>query len=173
MFLSVFWERERMRMHALQYPCVWEGQSERESKILSRPCTVSPKLSLGLDPTNSEIMTWAYIKNQFKKNFFLLTFIYFLRVRDWARAGEVQREGDVELEACSRLWVVSTEPDGGLEPTNREIMTWAEVSRPTDWATQAPLKSQFLMFIYFWECVYTRQRERERERAREEQKRET
>ena len=48
-------------------------------------------------------------------------------------------EGDTESEAGSRLQAVSTEPDAGLELTNREIMTWAEVGRSTDWATQAPL----------------------------------
>ena len=36
-----------------------------------------------------------------------------------------EREGDTESETGSRLWAVSTEPDAGLEPTNREIMTWA------------------------------------------------
>ena len=34
-----------------------------------------------------------------------------------------EREGDTESEAGSRLWAVSTEPDAGLELTNREIMT--------------------------------------------------
>ena len=33
------------------------------------------------------------------------------------------REGDTESEACSRLGAVSTEPDAGLELTNREVMT--------------------------------------------------
>ena len=33
------------------------------------------------------------------------------------------REGDTESEAGSRLRAVSTEPDAGLELTNREIMT--------------------------------------------------
>ena len=33
-----------------------------------------------------------------------------------------ERGGDTELEAGSRLWVVGTEPDVGLEPTTREIM---------------------------------------------------
>ena len=33
-----------------------------------------------------------------------------------------EREGDTESEAGSRLRAVSTEPDAGLEPTNREIM---------------------------------------------------
>ena len=50
---------------------------------------------------------------------------------------EAEREGDTECEAGSRLWAVSTEPDAGLELTNSEIMTWAEVGRLTDWATQA------------------------------------
>ena len=34
-----------------------------------------------------------------------------------------EREGDTESEAGSRLQAVSTEPDAGLKPTNREIMT--------------------------------------------------
>ena len=51
-----------------------------------------------------------------------------------------EREGDTEAEAGSRLWAVSTEPDMGLELTSCEIMTWAEVGRSTDWATQAPHK---------------------------------
>ena len=54
--------------------------------------------------------------------------------------GGAESEGDAESEAGSRLQAVSTEPDVGLEPMNREIMTWAEVGRSTDWATQvAPL----------------------------------
>ena len=55
--------------------------------------------------------------------------------------GGAEREGDTESEAGSRLWAVSTEPDAGLELTNREIVTWAEVGRSTDWATQAPQDS--------------------------------
>ena len=34
-----------------------------------------------------------------------------------------EREGDVDSEAGSRLRAASTEPDVGLELTNREIMT--------------------------------------------------
>ena len=44
--------------------------------------------------------------------------------------GGSEREG--EAEAGSRLRTVSTEPDAGLELTDREIMTWAEVGRLTD-----------------------------------------
>ena len=54
--------------------------------------------------------------------------------------GGAEREGDTESEAGSRLWAVSTEPDAGLELTDREIMTWAEVGRLTDQATQVPQK---------------------------------
>ena len=49
-----------------------------------------------------------------------------------------EREGDTESEAGSRLWAISPEPDAGLELADREIVTWAEVGRLTDWATQAP-----------------------------------
>ena len=58
-------------------------------------------------------------------------FIYFLRERERERQrqrqsaswGGAEGEGDTESEAGSRLGAVSTEPDAGLELTNREIMT--------------------------------------------------
>ena len=37
--------------------------------------------------------------------------------------GGAEREGDTETKAGSRLRAVSTGPEAGLEPTNREIMT--------------------------------------------------
>ena len=37
--------------------------------------------------------------------------------------GGAERGGDTESKAGSRLRAVSTEPDAGLELTNREIMT--------------------------------------------------
>ena len=37
--------------------------------------------------------------------------------------GEAEREGDTDSEAGSRLRTDNTEPDGGLELTNHEIMT--------------------------------------------------
>ena len=37
--------------------------------------------------------------------------------------GGAEREGDIESEAGSRLLATSTEPNVGLEPTNREIVT--------------------------------------------------
>ena len=52
--------------------------------------------------------------------------------------GGAEREGDTESEAGSRLWAISPEPDAGLKLTDREIVTWAEVGRSTDWATQVP-----------------------------------
>ena len=54
--------------------------------------------------------------------------------------GGAEREGDPESEAGSRLWAISPEPDAGLELADREIVTWAEVGRLIDWATQAPLQ---------------------------------
>ena len=35
--------------------------------------------------------------------------------------------------------MLSVELDMGLELTNHEIMTWAQVRRLTDWANQTPL----------------------------------
>ena len=64
----------------------------------------------------------------------------FIQFWETASRGEAEREreGDTESRAGSKLRVVSTQPDTGLELTNCEIMTWAEVRYPTDWATQAP-----------------------------------
>ena len=73
-------------------------------------------------------------------------FMYFWereRHRVWAGEEQREREGDTESEAASRLWAVSTEPNAGLEPTSCEIMTWAEVGRPTNQATQEPLINYF------------------------------
>ena len=52
--------------------------------------------------------------------------------------GGSERGEDTESEAGSRLWAVSTELDVGLELTNCEIMTWAEVIHLTNWAIQVP-----------------------------------
>ena len=92
---------------------------------------------------------------------FFLMFIYFWdRERQSMNRGGAEREGDTEPEMGSRLWAVSTEPDPGLQPTNHEIMTWAEVGRLTDWATQAPL---FYFLIKILKNVYFWKRERERQ----------
>ena len=46
--------------------------------------------------------------------------------------GGSEREGDTESETGSRLRAVRTEPDAGLELTDSEIITRAEVGRSTD-----------------------------------------
>ena len=85
----------------------------------------------------------------FKKNF--LVFIYFWeRQRHNVSGVGAEREGGTKPEAGSRLRAFSMEPDAGLEPTNREIMTWAEVGRSTDWATQVPL----CFFISKNKCIF-------------------
>ena len=68
--------------------------------------------------------------------------------------GGAEREGDTESEAGSSLWAISPEPDVGLELTNHETVTWAEVGRPTDWATQAPLLPQFLLNAWSQKADY-------------------
>ena len=68
--------------------------------------------------------------------------------------GGAEREGDTESETGSRLWAVSREPNNaGLELTDREIMTRAEVGCLTDWATQAPL----FFFFFFLKREYKQQ----------------
>ena len=58
--------------------------------------------------------------------------------------GGVETGGDTESEAGSRLWAVSTELNAGLELTNCKIMTWTEVCRLTNWATQVTRLDFFL-----------------------------
>ena len=72
-------------------------------------------------------------------------FILFLRERESVSEGRAEREGDTESEAGSRLWAVSTEPNVGLKPMNREIMTWAEVGRLTNWEKSLPLNIMIKM----------------------------
>ena len=59
--------------------------------------------------------------------FIFIFFNVYLLLRDRetqsVSRGGVEREGDTESKAGSRLQAVSTEPIAGLEPTNREIMT--------------------------------------------------
>ena len=82
-------------------------------------------------------------------------FIYFWK-RERAWAGEGQRER--ETEDPSRLCTVSTEPDTGPKPTDREIMTWAEVGVQPTTPPRHPhfcffSNSKFLVFIilkYMW-----------------------
>ena len=47
----------------------------------------------------------------------------FLRQRESMNRGGLEKEGDTESETGFRLRAVSTEPDAGLEPMDREIMT--------------------------------------------------
>ena len=91
--------------------------------------------------------TWAKSREKYKclvnsgaaYGLLFLTFIYFWdRERQSMNGGGSERDGDTESETGSRLWAVSTEPDAGLKLTYREIVTWAEVGRLTDWATQVP-----------------------------------
>ena len=82
-------------------------------------------------------------------------FIYF-----WERETKTETETETEQgrgrererqnlkQAPGSELAVSTEPDEGLEPTNHEIVTWAEVRRLTAWATQAPQHFQYLKQIH-------------------------
>ena len=76
--------------------------------------------------------------------------------------GEGQMDGDIESEAGSRLWAVSTEPNEGLKLKDLEIMIWTEVVHLTDWATQGPwliFKTRFLVWCYhthvhLWQIIF-------------------
>ena len=63
----------------------------------------------------------------------------------WGRGRERRRE-----RIPSGFCTASTEPDVGLELSNHEIMTWAEMKSWTlnQWATQSPREEIFLFFIF-------------------------
>ena len=101
-----------------------------------------------------EIKIWAEIKslmlnwlNHLGKGaiFFYICLFIFETQREKEHKRGMGRERRPDSQAGSRLQAVSTEPHVGLEPTNHEIVTWAEVVRLTDWATQAP---QGVLFLY-------------------------
>ena len=68
----------------------------------------------------------------FLKKIFFFNVYFWDRERQSMNGGGAEREGDTESETGSRPRAVSTEPDAGLELTNREIVTRAEVGRSTD-----------------------------------------
>ena len=63
--------------------------------------------------------------------------------------GGVEKEGDTESQAGSRLWAASTQPHVGLKLVDHEIMTWVEVRCLTHWATQAPQIWWYLFCLCF------------------------
>ena len=71
----------------------------------------------------------VFYKRALGLKLFFFTFIYLFNVfifegeRQSMSGGGAEREGDTESKAGSRLRAVSTEPDAGLELTDREIMT--------------------------------------------------
>ena len=59
-------------------------------------------------------------------------FILRERERERERMGEGRSEREIDI-IPSRLCTVRAEPNVGLRPTKREIMTWAEINQLTSW----------------------------------------
>ena len=78
--------------------------------------------------------------------------IFFIKCLYIFEGGGSVREGDTESKAGSKIWVVSTEPDMGLEPANCEIITWTEVRCLTYWGTQAPWGCIILVHLQHNPC---------------------
>ena len=91
------------------------------------------------------------------------------RERQSMNRGGAEREGDTESEAGSRLWAVSTEPDSGLELTNWEIMTWAEIrwnQMLNPLSHPGTLNYSFLILSFFYVYLFLTERETEHEQGR-------
>ena len=98
--------------------------------------------NVGLKLTDGEIIIRAEVGHlAYQATQAPLKFDFFKSIfeRQQSMSGEgAEREGDTESEALSRLWDVSWESDAGLELKSCDIMTWAEVGRLANWATQVP-----------------------------------
>ena len=75
-------------------------------------------------------------------------FIIYLFLRD--RETEHERERGREKKMQNLKQADSSEPDVGLELTNREFMTRAELGRLTDWVTQTPHNYSYANTIIKW-----------------------
>ena len=121
---------------------VWTGvASKRDVESLKNP-------NLRTQVYHWNLLRQSYVRKIIFFFIFLKSFHLFLkeRERDRAWAGEEQREREAQnlkLAPGSELSAQSL-TDMGLELTNCEIMTWAEVRRLTNWATQAPRLSDIV-----------------------------
>ena len=101
------WERERT-------PFLRSGESSGPApKWSGRRCESATCL---------EEETHARVKRR-QLDFFFFNVYLVLRERQRVSRGGAEREGDTGSEAGSRLPAGSAEPDAGLKPTNREIVT--------------------------------------------------
>ena len=136
-FMGAIWEKKKKRKICSRispWMLGWCGDSWQQR------CTLT--LRLGIKAHAAYCYEWGFFN----------VFFLFLRERQTEHElGRVREREDTESEASSRLWVVSTEPDIGLEPTDHEIMTWAEVRCLTNWATQVP-RYEWV----FHKCLYRR-----------------
>ena len=97
------------RGNTLELLCRWVQQA------VPRPGNPAKNAQLLLDPFVPAIPFFVCLFNiySFSKG----------RERQSAIGGGAEREGDTETEAASRLRAISTEPDTGLELTDRKFMT--------------------------------------------------
>ena len=122
-----------------------EGDSRRrEGPMWSLKARLKPPLSKR--SRGKEVKSSCVIKTFF--SYQCLSFLkkkklmfMFERQSDTVWAGEGQRERETQnLKQAPGSELSARSPTHmGLEPTNREIMTWAKVGCLTDWATQVPL----------------------------------
>ena len=61
--------------------------------------------------------------------------------------GGAERDGDTESEAGSRLRAISPEPDAGLEPTDRKIVTWLKSDAQPTAPPRRPKYSYFKFLV--------------------------
>ena len=93
---------------------------------------------------NDHFIFLTFLKNVYLFNNSLRVIINNLFERREHKRGRGQETGRHRIQR--RLWAISTEPNARLKPTNRDIMTWAEVGCLANWATE-PLSTPWSFLI--------------------------
>ena len=94
---------------------------------------------------NSNLLIYYFCLGIFFSFSFFYIYYFWQTERDRAQVGEGQRETKTQNPKQAPGSELSAQ-GAGLELTNPEIMTWAEVGRSTNWATQVPWK--FSIFLW-------------------------
>ena len=115
----------------------WTSRIKRKNFLASNKIILTPKAMGLICKTESELYSVLRVSSIifWKKKFIFWTrsfnvlylfiiYLYLFILRESTSGGGAEKDRE---RIPSKLHFVSTEPDAGLKPTNREITTWAEI----------------------------------------------
>ena len=116
----------------------------------------SPKLKMSVGFRKLWFLQTGVRSLEYTQIHWRVYFIYFLKMLMYSFREKACKQGRPERERereriPSRLPAVSAEPDSGLELTDREIMTWAEIkSLPLNGPKWYPLNRQITRHVNYF-----------------------